>query len=150
MQGSCGARSKFLQVNQDQLLSPGMLMSNECRSNPQLQIPLAVFLIFFSSLFYPKFLPEMTSIKRVGALFVEDNGPHHVVTLEAELPRALSKFCWKQMVRLGQPRRARLNRGTSLLFPKSFWNWGEFWQLCVFRPGFQILGIFFPFFSFIL
>lgn len=40
----------------------------------------------------------MTSIKRVGALFVEDNGPHHVVILEAELPRALrssagSRWC---------------------------------------------------------
>lgn len=39
----------------------------------------------------------MTSIKRVGALFVEDNGPHHVI-LEAELPRALrssagSRWC---------------------------------------------------------
>lgn len=89
-------RSKFLQVNQDHLLSLRMLMTNECRSNPQLQIHLAVFLIFFFPfLFYPKRLPEMTSIRSVGARFVEDNGPHHVVTLEAELPQTFSKCCWE-------------------------------------------------------
>lgn len=87
MQGSCGGRSKFLQVNQDHLLSLGMLMTNECRSNPQLPNALScIFKFFFPSLSYPKCLPEMTSIKSVGALFVEDNGPHHVVTFGGRTP----------------------------------------------------------------
>lgn len=55
-----------------------------------------IFKIFFFLLsFTQKCLPERTSIKSVGALFVEDNGPHHVVTLEAELPRNFSRCCWE-------------------------------------------------------
>lgn len=82
---------------------------------------LAVFFLF-SFLFYLRCLPEMASIKSVGASFAEDNGPRHAVTLEAELPQTSASASGKQMVRLGpaKARRTEPNPGTSSLLGKSF------------------------------
>lgn len=75
-------------------------MTNECRSNPQHHVHLVG--VFFSSfLFYLKCLPETTSIRSVGASFVEDDGPPHAVTLEAELPRTSVSAAGNQMACLG-------------------------------------------------
>lgn len=105
--------------------------------------------IFFSSVIYPKCLSEMTSIKSVGARFVEDNGPHHVVTLEAELPRTLSKCCWE---------------ADGVSWPsRGVWGWTKARASCSANPSeiglnpgrsvwsgldFKLLGFFFPHYFF--
>lgn len=43
----------------------------------------------------------MTSIKSVGASFVEDNVPHHAATLETELPRTSANAAGDQTASLG-------------------------------------------------